>query len=75
MAKPDLFRDPEEWARDWGWVSRRRALNMRRKLDQIAEGIEGAMDGDEGAMEWARDIRKIGAALAPRTTPAERTPA
>ena len=77
MAKPSLFRDPADWARDHGWISRRRALNVRRQLDQIAEGIEGAMHGDEGAMEWARDIRKIGASVAPRTTPAERerTPA
>ena len=73
MAKPSLFRDPEDWARDHGWVSRRRALNARRKLDLLADAIEGALDGDEGAQDWCRYIRKIAADLAPRTTPAERT--
>lgn len=71
-TKPSLFRDPADWAREGGWVSRRRAVNLRRKLDAIAEGIEGAMYGDEGAELWAQEIRKIASDLAPKTTPAER---
>lgn len=66
-----LFRQPDDWARDWGWVSRRRALNLAAKLDAIAEAIEGALD-DEGGQIWASEIRKIKRSLAPKTVPAQR---
>jgi hypothetical protein len=67
-----LFRTPDSWARDWGWVSRRRALNMARKLNEIADAIEGAMADDEDVKVWTHAIRDVGKKLAPKTVPAQR---
>lgn len=66
-----MIRDPADWARDWGWVSRQRAVNAARKIDTVADAIEGALD-DEGADMWVGALRKISRDLAPAKVPAER---
>jgi hypothetical protein len=73
--KPSLFRDPADWARDHGWVSRRRAINASRKLEGIADILDGDLPRSVDDREWAaRELRKIAAKIAPRTTPAQRNP-
>jgi hypothetical protein len=66
-----VIRDPADWARDWGWVSRQRAVNAARKIDAVANAIEGALD-DEGADLWVGALRKISRDIAPSQVPAER---
>lgn len=68
----NLIRDPAEWARDWGWVSRRRATNIAARIENVALVIEGALYGDEGAEMWAKELREIAKTLAPPMTPAEK---
>lgn len=67
-----LIRDPHEWATDNGWVSRRRALNVAAKIDNVAHAIEGAVGDDEGAAVWIRELRRISKEIAPIRTPVER---
>lgn len=68
MSKDSLFRDPAEWATDWGWISRRRAVNLAAKINGLAEVME-----DTGADEalWAQELRKIAKTLAPAKVPAQ----
>jgi hypothetical protein len=67
-----LIRDPAEWATDNGWVSRRRAINIAAKIDNVAAVIDGALNDDEGAVMWVNELRRISKTLAPEKTPAER---
>ncbi len=69
--RPALIRDPADWARDCGWVSRLRAQNLAAKIDNVAAAIEGALD-DEGADLWVKELRQISKTLAPAKVPAER---
>jgi len=71
MNDHQLIRDPEDWARDWGWVSRRRAVNLAAKIENVAVAIEGSLD-DEGAQVWVKELRSIGKTLAPAKVPAEK---
>jgi hypothetical protein len=57
-----LIRDPAEWAREFGWISRRRAENMARDLFSLAGQIEGADPPQPG---WAKELRRIAKKLAP----------
>jgi hypothetical protein len=69
--RPALIRSPDSWARDWGWVSRRRAVNIAARIEQVAAGIEGALD-DEGAQVWVKELRRLSKTIAPAKVPAER---
>lgn len=67
-----LTRDPADWARDWGWVSRVRAKRAATRLLNVAEGIENALGtDDEGAQYWVGELRSIAKYIAPAQTPAE----
>ena len=63
-----LIRNAADWARDWGWVSPRKAENRARELRAIADAIDGALEGDDGAAEWVRAIRSIAAKIDPVKT-------
>ena len=54
-----LMRTPDDWARDWGWISNRRAKTMARKLRDVIAVMEGALDGDEGMLMWSRELERI----------------
>lgn len=66
-----IVRDPAEWARDWGWVSRRRAVNLAKKIDAVADAIDGSLD-DEGAAVWVSELRQISKSIAPEEVPFRR---
>jgi hypothetical protein len=65
QIKTNGIRDPAEWAREWGWISRRKALNIDLALRSLAAEIENAAEGDHAAAGWARDIRRISKRVAP----------
>lgn len=68
-----LIRDPADWATDNGWVSRRRAVHFRKRLDNFAEVVLATLgDSDPGAQMWARELRKIGREIAPDETPVQK---
>lgn len=62
-----LIRTPESWARQWGWVSRRKAENRARELRELATRMRmrAGLTGDESALAWARELDKIARRLAP----------
>jgi hypothetical protein len=76
--KAPLIRNPEDWARDWGWVSRRRALNAAARIGKVADALEEdldprRLDGEALALrDQVHELRAIARALAPVTVPAER---
>lgn len=73
MGKSDsLTRDPADWATDCGWISRRRALNIGSKLNELAWCMENAMEGDAGVIGWAKEVRRIAKVVAPDLSPGQR---
>lgn len=67
QQKPDkLIRDPADWARDAGWVSRIRAERAAGRLRDLASIIDGALDGDEGAAMWVAELKALATYLAPK---------
>ena len=68
--RPPLFRDPADWARDWGWLSPKKAENRASELRDIARAIEGALD-DEGAADWVRSIREVADKIDPARNAAD----
>jgi hypothetical protein len=63
--RPELIRDPAGWARDWGWISPKKAANDASALRQLAQVMRGSMDGDEGVEVWARECERIARRLDP----------
>lgn len=59
-----LIRDPAEWARGAGWISRRKAENAAAKMDGIAEALEAT--GDVVSDVQARELRRISKRIAPK---------
>lgn len=58
-----LIRDPAEWARDSGWVSRVRAERAAGRLLRLAEAVE--LDGTLGG-DWPAELRAVAKYLAPK---------
>lgn len=69
-----LTRDPAEWARDWGWVSRVRAKRAAKRLLAVAEQLDLAFgaEPDDGIEAWIAELRSVAKYLAPEKVPAER---
>jgi hypothetical protein len=68
LAGASLIRDPADWARDWGWISNRRAKTLAVKLRAVNEAMEGALQGeygtnDEGVKMWTKEIERIAKVL------------
>lgn len=62
---PPLIRDPADWARDWGWVSRVRRDRAVARLRELAEAMRGT--GDEGAVAWAAELEDVARYLTKNT--------
>jgi hypothetical protein len=62
-----LIRDPDDWARQWGWVSRRRAEHAAARLRELGRVIEETLgDEDDGAGPiWRAELEKVARYLAP----------
>lgn len=54
-----LIRDPADWAREAGWINRRKAENIATKLCLLALTMENAMPGDSAVVAWAKEVRQI----------------
>jgi hypothetical protein len=64
LAGASLIRDPADWARDWGWISNRKAKNLAAKLRAVNEAMKAALEGeygvgDEGVEMWTKEIERI----------------
>lgn len=62
-----LIRDPADWARDAGWVSRLRADRAAKRIRDIADGIDFALDCDETGQEWVAELRAVARYLTTRS--------
>jgi hypothetical protein len=67
-----LIRDPDDWARDHGWVSRLRAVRAANRLRHIANVIDSTLGDEAEVVEWGKALREVARYLAPVDTPAER---
>lgn len=66
-----LFRDPADWARDWGWLSPKKAENRAREVRDVADAIERTLGDDEAAAIWCPALRKIADQIDPANNAAE----
>jgi len=48
MKRPNLIRDPAEWAREWGWINRKQADELRAALRACARQLEWDAEEAEG---------------------------
>jgi len=62
--RPELFRQPDDWARDWGWVSPRRAANDAAALRNLASTLRDSLN-DEGGEMWAKECERIAKRIDP----------
>ena len=53
-----LFRDPDEWARDWGWISGTQAANPAQDIRDVADAIECTMGDDDLSALLVREFRE-----------------
>lgn len=58
-----LLRDPADWARQWGWVSRLRAERAANRLLALAEIMRDGLDADEVAEVWCQEAEAVAAYL------------
>lgn len=65
-SKPNLIRDPAEWARQFGWVSGLRARRAASRLRDLAESIRNDDEGAEHHETWARELESVAKYLAPK---------
>ncbi len=68
-----LIRDPADWARDAGWVSRIRAKRAADRLRALGSTIRDALN-DEGGELWAAELEEVAAYLEKNTGGARRAP-
>ena len=73
--KTPLIRDPADWAREQGWVSRLRAERAAKRLDHIAQVISDTLgDEDDLGEIWADSLIEVANYLAPKRAGAKREP-
>lgn len=59
----NLIRDPADWARSWGWVSRLRAARAATRLRNLADDLERSPGGEEW---WVQELLSVANYLSPK---------
>ena len=60
MKRPNLIRDPADWARSWGWINRKQADELRNALRLCTRQLErDAEESEEEPPACATEGRRV----------------